>query len=220
MWNTVDCNMIVIEGNSASEYYAEYCKPSWEHVGIKVNYFTAVTPTTLYKNNQLKFARYSSAMKYTSKQIKAPITDTEMSCWYSHFLLWQECCYNNRPMLILEHDSYLEHPENLWYDSSYGVIFYDKAAMGSYIIQPAFAKQLVDYAMGGTISNGPYATIYMLGHDRPPMRKLIVNSSHELYRAASNQVMSSRFGNTIQHYCNDHPHHWPSELFHKFKEIE
>lgn len=219
MWNTITCNMIVIEDNETSQYYSTYCKPSWEGVGITVNNFKAVTPSDLYKHRQLKFSKYSSALKYTSKGLKAEITDTEKACWYSHFLLWQECCFINKPMLILEHDTYLEHPEKLWYNTKYGIIFFDKAAMGSYIIQPWFAKQLIDYSFSSVIGNGPYAIIHAMGVDRQ-LSSSIVNSSHHKFQAASNQVMSSKYGNTIEHYCTSFPHHWSPDQFHKFKVID
>lgn len=216
----IDCFMIVMPNNEASQYYANFCKPSWERVGVRVNIFDAVTPTTLHRHNQLTFSKYSNAVKYTSKGLKAPFTDTEKACWYSHFILWQECCYMNSPILILEHDTYLEHPENLWYDDNYGIIFYDKAAMGSYIIQPFFAKKLVDYVMTNVIDVGPYSTIHSFGQNYPSLQSLIVNNLHVNYNPASNQVLSSRYGNTIEHYCNMFPEHWPADHFHTFKDIE
>lgn len=207
----IDTYMIVVEGNEASEYYANYCVPSWESFGLKVKRHRATTPKDLKKRNELKFFKYSKNAKYVEKNINAEITDTEKSVWYSHFFLWQECCFLNKPILILEHDTFLEHPERLWFDEKYNIIFFDKAAMGSYIITPKFAYRLIESAMNTTIGGGPYGFISTF---KP--KDLVVNDQHKKYSAASNQVMSEKYGNTIEHYCNLHPEHWSAKDFHNF----
>lgn len=214
----INAYMIVVEGNKASEYYYNYCKPSWEKIGLTVNRFKAITPQTV-KHTGLRFEKYVQQAKYTTKNINADFTDTEKAVWCSHFTLWQECCYLNESIIVLEHDTYLEKPENLWYDPSYGMIFYDKAAMGSYLITPIIARELVEYAYSIKIWGGPYGSIQTFRHNHK-IEDLIVNDQHEKYNPASNQVMSKTYGNTVDHYCNLHPEHWPADRFHKFIEIE
>ena len=210
--------MIVIRGNPASEYYSSYCKPSWNQAGINVKTFDAVTPATIPRDGPLTFSQYSGNAKYLKRNIKADITKTEQACWYSHFSLWEISCYENKPMMILEHDTYLEHPDKLWYTDKHGMIFYDKAAMGSYCIQPWFARRLVPYAMNSIIDSGPYGFIY--GYTRrAKCERHVVNDVHPKYVSCSNQVMSDKYGNTIDHWCNQHPEYFPAAAFHKFKVI-
>lgn len=209
------CYMIVVNGNAASEYYADYCTPTWEAAGIKVERFRAFTPDDLPKLHELRFTEYRTDGKYLKLGLKADITPTERACWYSHFALWQEACYLREPILILEHDTYLEHPEKLWYDPSYGMIFYDKAAMGSYVIQPDFAKELVTRCIDSIIGCGPYGHIASYRD----WKNNVVNERHKKYIACSNQVMNDDLGNTIDHFCNRYPEHWPPEKFHEFKKI-
>lgn len=188
----IECKMIVIEDNEASNYYANYVRESWENAGFNVENFNAFTPKKLPKDIKLNFSKYSSAGKYVSKKIKKVITKTEKACWYSHYFLWEDCFFNNKPLLILEHDSLLIYPENLWFDDSYGIIFFDAAAMGSYILTPKFARELILSARNTNISCGPYAFIANFGG--------VVNERHKKFKIASNQVMSKRYGNTINHY--------------------
>lgn len=202
MFKEIKCYAIVIIGNEKSEYYHEYCKSSWEqNLSVKVERFSAVTPDKLRKYRDLSFAKYSSAPKYLSKGLAIEISPTEKACFYSHFKLWEMAALSNEPILILEHDSFLEKPENIWYSEDYGVIFYDKAAMGSYIIQPKFARELVEYTYTKSISYGPYSHIYSFGVEKDKSG-VIVNDKHPMYRVASNQVMSRRYGNTIDHFSN------------------
>lgn len=190
----IECRMIVIEDNEASNYYANYVRGSWENAGFTVTNFNAFTPENLPKDIKLNFSKYSSSGKYVYKKIKKVITKTEKACWYSHYFLWEECFFNNKPLLILEHDSLLIYPENLWFDDSYGIIFFDAAAMGSYIINPKFARELILSARNSTVSLGPYGYIYNFG------RSKVVNNFHKKFKIASNQVMSKKYGNTINHY--------------------
>ena len=210
--------MIVVKDNPASEYYASYCLPEWrKHFNIEI--FDAITPKTMKKVSGLTFTKYSLNYKYTSNNIKAEITDTEKACFCSHYALWLDCCFLGKPILILEHDAYLLHPEKLWYDDKYGIIFYDNAAMGSYIIQPWFAERLVKHLLESSISCGPYALIHSFKH-KENIVSLVVDKTHKMFTAASDQVMSKKYGNTIEHYSNLHPEHWTKKYFHKFIEID
>jgi GR25 family glycosyltransferase involved in LPS biosynthesis len=219
MLQDIEAYMIVVKDSDASVYYSNYCKPYWDNYMKKVNIYDAVTPETLKKYKEIKFSKYSSQYKYRQKNINAEITETEKSCFQSHFNLWLECCFLQQPIMILEHDSILNNPQNLWYEDSYGIIFYDKASMGAYVIQPWFAKMLIEYCISGAISTGPYSIIRNLGlaHD---LKNKIVNNEHKKFKSAADQVMSKKYGNTIEHYCNLFPEYWPPENFHKFIEID
>lgn len=207
--------MIVIIGNEKSIFYYNHSKISWEKHNIKVNVFNAITPDKLKREHELTFSRYSSSIKYTSRNIKAQITETEKACWYSHFKLWQECCYSNKPLLILEHDCTLLDDRKLWSDNSYGIIFFDKAAMGSYIIYPWFAKILVKEAMSSVIDTGPYAFIEFISIKNNFQDKN-VNCRHKLFNPAANQVYSNDHGNTIDHYSTINPELFSSQHSHDF----
>lgn len=220
MYSDCDCYMIVIDDDVASNYYYEYCKSSWNSAGIAVNRFSAITPSQLSLYNELKFSKYSSSLKYVNKNIKAEISETEKACWYSHFSLWANCAFSKKPTLVLEHDSFLLDHNKLWRDDKYGIIFYDKAAMGSYLLQPWLASILVNNALMSNISYGPYWFIASIG-DKLNIKHLIVNDTHRKYKAASNQVMCPRYGNTIEHYSNKHPDLFPQDKFsHQFMLIE
>lgn len=218
MFPHINGYMIVIKNNVASEYYANYCLPEWRK-HFNVDMFDAITPKTYKKVKELTFDKYSSNFKYSSNNIRAEITETEKACFCSHYSLWLDCFYQQKPIMILEHDCYLQYPEKLWYDDKYGIIFYDNAAMGSYVIQPWFAEKLVKHLLELTISCGPYAIIHSF-IQKQKMNDLVISKEHKKFVAAADQVMSKKYGNTIEHYCNLHPEHWPQEKFHKFIEIE
>jgi GR25 family glycosyltransferase involved in LPS biosynthesis len=196
--------MIVIDGDERSEYYHDYCKQSWEDIGVSVQKFSAVTPKDLPRQRELKFAQYSTSPKYVARNLKVEISPTERACFYSHFRLWQECVFLNEPILVLEHDTLLEKPENVWYEEEFGMICYDKAAMGSYVINPWFAKRLVEHMYSIEINNGPFAHIRRFA-ELEKIDHLYVNDVHPKYNPASNQVMSKKYGNTIQHFVNEKP---------------
>lgn len=210
--------MIVIKENEASNYYANYCIESWKKIGLEVKIFDAITPKDLPKLNDIKWIKYSIQKKYKKLKINAEITETERACFYSHYFLWKKCANMNIPIMVIEHDSYLESPDNLWFDTNYDMIFYDKASMGSYVIMPWFAKMVIDYMKNIKIGFGPYALLYNCAKENGVLEKL-VNTSHREYKAASNQVMSDTYGNTIEHFCNSNPELFNPEDFHKFIKI-
>jgi len=218
MFSNIDGYMIVVKNDEASEYYSNYCLPEWKNY-LDVHIFDAVTPITMKKIKDFKFAKYSNNYKYIKHNIMAEITDTEKACFCSHYSLWMECCFSKKPIMILEHDAYLLNPKNLWYDEEYGLIFYDNAAMGSYIIQPWFAEKLINYVIEYGVSSGPYGLIERFANTNN-LLNLLVNKNHKKFKAASDQVMSKKYGSTIEHYCNLHPEYWSKNQFHKFIEIE
>jgi hypothetical protein len=204
-----DAYTIVIRDNPASEYYYNYCAPSWKEIGIELKRFDAITPDRLKYEKELKFCEYLQMEKYIKKGITtAVITETEKACWYSHYKLWQDCILHNRPYLITEHDALLVHPERFWTDNKHGIIFYDTGAMGSYCIQPWYAKMLVEHLFYDIIEGGPYSLIGYFNDWvlRPKERHTLVRPDiypeKSKFKMCSRQVMSKTHGNTIIHFSD------------------
>lgn len=200
----VNVYQIVIRGNEISEYYHTYTKPSWEKAGFFVNRFNAITPDDLSDYEDLRFSDFVMSRKYTAKGLKKVFTPTEKAVWYSHFLLWEKCLGTNKPIIVLEHDCLLLEPEKIVAHDKSEMIFYDTAAMGSYYLTPKAAKELVHKAINQRITAGPYAFIADVIRDADIQRKygknFIIDSNHKLYNPGTRQVMSRKFGNTIEHY--------------------
>jgi GR25 family glycosyltransferase involved in LPS biosynthesis len=197
--------MIIIPGNESSNYYANYCIPSWDDYGFRVEKFNAETPETICDRTDLKFARYNRSQKYFAYKLQVEITQTERACWYSHYMLWKKCIDLDRPIMILEHDAYFYKPENFWIDlDNYELIFYDKAAMGCYIITPSAAKTLVNYVTNNIISTGVLAGIHECYSRNKFKRKVHAHFTASIIPCV-NQVYSSRYRNTIHHPSDDYP---------------
>lgn len=217
------CFMIVIEEDERSEYYYNYCKPSWEQQNVEIEKWPAITPKDLHYHRDLNIQRFNTGSSlYTSLGLKPEITDTEKSVFYSHFNLWKECAYLNEPLLILEHDSYLLSPEKFKFNNDNGITFYDKGSMGCYIIQPWFAKGLVNWMFEQKIDGGPYRWIEKYAEAKDILKK-VITARHKDYLPISNQVMSKKYGNTIEHYCTSKEFYdkYPNDKYkHKFIVIE
>lgn len=91
--------MIAMTDHPVSVMYQRNVLPSWKKNGYKVDIFEAVTPKDLVYKTKLEFGQKS----------ERDFTSTEKAVWYSHFELWCEC-YNNGPLVIIEHDSLLVKP--------------------------------------------------------------------------------------------------------------
>lgn len=210
---------IVMKDNEKSEYYSNYTKQSWIDAGFDFSIYNAVVPEDLKKLNELIFCSYQKREIFLKRNLKVPMTDTEKACWYSHYFLWKKSIELNEEIVIIEHDSLLFEPNNIHFNENYGIIFYDLGAMGSYMIRPRFAKLLISYCKKGNISLGPYGFIDFVARDHG-IKQRVVNTSHPEFKAASNQVMSKKYGNTIDHFTNNNKHLFPNSAFHKFIEID
>lgn len=210
---------IVIQGDEKSEYYSNYTKDSWLNAGFDLNIFPATIPTDLPQLNILNFSRILRRTIFLKRNLEVSMTDTEKACWYSHYFLWKKCLDLNEPIVIIEHDSLLTNPENLSFDNECSIIFFDRAAMGSYFITPEFARILIDCCKKFEISIGPYGFIDFVANYRK-LSDQVVNDKHKMYKPASRQVMSRKHGSTIDHFVNNNKHLFPEAAFHKFLEIE
>lgn len=197
--------MIVIRDNQISNYYADYCIPSWEDYGFKINKFDAETPDTIQQRTDLKFSEFNRSQKYAAYKLSVAITETERACWYSHYSLWKKCVELAKPIMILEHDAYFYRPEKFWIDlAEYSLIFHDKAAMGSYIIAPDAASQLVKYCSENIIATGVLAGIHDCHRRGRLTRKVHAHFTAKIDPCV-NQVYSKKYRNTIHHPSDDYP---------------
>jgi len=100
-----DVWMIVVPNNKISNYYYQRTKKSWEKHNFKVRKFPAVTPETLHlQQNQLVFDTKRAGRS------KRPFTETEKAVWYSHYNAWRFAKDLKDPIIIAEHDAWLEKP--------------------------------------------------------------------------------------------------------------
>lgn len=158
-----DIWMIRMKGDSTSEIYAKYCSKSWIDAGFEVNFFDAVTPSTLHN--------YIHKLKFDDKA-EILLNDQEKSCLLSQFLLWEKCRDTDRPILVLEHDAYLKTPDMIKYNSDFDVTFFGQHCMEATLFTPSYIGDFLDWIKKleriGGISNGPYSlhVIYTGMHHR------------------------------------------------------
>ena len=109
--NVPDIYMISISDNTVSQMYKNKVLASWENNGYKVNHFEAVTPDDLPYQRGINF----SGEKIYNSGRRRVMTSTEMACFYSHYNLWKKTARQNRPIIIIEHDSLLTRhlPSNI-----------------------------------------------------------------------------------------------------------
>lgn len=184
-----------------SRFYYEYSKKKWEKYNVIIEVFDAVTPKTLYRHNDLIFSDHNQSIKYINNGIYTEYSDTEKSVFLSHYSLWKECAFLNKPLLILEHDTIPVNIKNFKYHKNSGIVFYDEGSMGCYIIQPWFAKKLVTHCIENVILAGPFAQIWQFTMDNS-YYEYNISHRHKDYKAFCNQVMSRKYGNTIEHHCH------------------
>ena len=94
---SIEVWMIAISHSGISQLYVKECSPSWKNYNL--NFFEAITPRSLPSLNELSFFKKNISNK--------PFTDTEKAVWYSHYLLWKKCWEEEKPLIIIEHDSIL-----------------------------------------------------------------------------------------------------------------
>lgn len=194
--------MIVINKHPVSEFYYNYCIKSWNEAGFNVERFKASTPESIKRTPELMFTKFNKQQKYVERNMKIPFSETEKACFTSHFRLWKMCVLLNEPILVLEHDTELLTPSNLWVDdtSKYGFVSFDEAVMGCYVIYPWFAKILVRFGHGTSMFCGPLGFIREVARSKKILDKIIYKGHHRRFLSASNQVMSTSHGRTIDHF--------------------
>lgn len=135
--------MIRVKGDSVSERYAAYCKESWD--GFNLALVDAVTPATLHEQSGVTFGRRGNGRE---------LTDTEKACFYSQYNLWKKCAIENVPILVLEHDAWLENPSAIQFNPNLEVQFLGQHSMEAVLYHPRFARRLMRYCEARPVS-GP-----------------------------------------------------------------
>lgn len=140
-----DIWMIRVKDDFKSETYAKYCAKSWTDAGFEVNFFDAVTPDTLHLGEHLDFHEKHKP--------------AEKACFISQYLLWKKCYEEDRPILVLEHDAYLQNPEMIVYNPGLAMQYLGQHCMEANLYNPWWAKEMCNLAE--TIKNlrGPFGMI-------------------------------------------------------------
>ena len=112
--------IITVKGNAKSEELAERCAKSCDKVGQKYKLWPAYDGTgdTLVAPDSLKQDSFMNLLKVTDHYM----TRGEVACALSHISLWLECAKNDKPIVILEHDSIMVN--KFEYVKSYNSIVY------------------------------------------------------------------------------------------------
>ena len=140
-----------MDDHPISQMYSRVTIPSWEKHDYKIKKFNAVTPKDLYKKTQLNFGNKG----------KRIFTPTEKAVWYSHFELWCKCIVDNKPIIILEHDSKLVKKLPDLSKEGYKFLSYINREFGNkgkhlapgsgYYITPIVAQRLISHAVSEVI---------------------------------------------------------------------
>lgn len=202
---SLECYIIVVKDNPTSEFYYEMVLPMWHQIGIFPKRFDAITPKTL-PNHPLKFHK-NYAAKYAFMKGKQ-FTETEKSCFYSHFLLWQRCVETGQKILILEHDTVPFNPNLLFYFEPVWFKSFDKGAMGCYVMDPFFAKLSINRVLNQGVCSGPLGELqhffcgnHGTGEQSPIVKegKLFYMNSSKNYVPACTQIYHPKYSTTISH---------------------
>jgi hypothetical protein len=145
--------MIRVRGNEISEKYARYCAKTW--AGFDLRLYDAITPNTLQRQSGLTFGTRSNGRE---------LTDTEKACFYSQYNLWKKCAVENVPILILEHDAYLEKPGAIEFNPHLMVQFFGQHAMEAVMFHPKFARRLVNHCEKNPVSGPMQLVDSLLGY--------------------------------------------------------
>lgn len=188
--------IIVIKDNPASEYYYNYVIESWKQENINLLRFDAVEPNTLSSFNHLRFG-INKALKYSNLNIVKHFTETEKCVWYSHYFLWKKAAESNKPILVVEHDTMLVQEDTMIVNLQKQFITFDNS-FGCYIMFPKLAKKIIQLLDHLVITYGPYGFVHEIGKK---YFDITVCSDPE-FRKGVIQVMSKKFGSTIDHYSN------------------
>ena len=98
--------VIAIPNHEKSQAAADRCIASGKKYGVEIERFDAITPSThdIYEICQrLNISTKGFVGNYSK-------LDNVISCFLSHFTLWQSCNNNNTPYMIFEHDAIIDAP--------------------------------------------------------------------------------------------------------------
>lgn len=181
--------MIRMKDSEVSREYASYCAESWQ--GFNLKFFDAITPETLPQQSGLTFG----------KRGDRELTDTEKACFYSQYILWKKAAVENMPILVLEHDAWLENPAAIAYNPHLHVQFFGQHAMEAVMINPIFAKRLMKVCERTAVT-GPMTLVdTMLGffNKRTQSRDALPHARFMGKYAPVRTVIDPTIGTTVQH---------------------
>lgn len=193
--------VITVKQLPQSVNVAKRCIESAAKFGIKVEHWKATTPEDkpidIFREEGLSPRNFS--LKFSRKE-------NVLSCFLSHYFLWNSCVKANEPYLILEHDAVFvkELPEiiNL---SEYPIINFGKPSYGAFNIRkgfgPLFSKRHLPGAHGYTIS--------------PEGASLLIQKAHERAEATDVFIGHRNFSGNIFEYCP-----WPIECDDSFTTVQ
>jgi len=214
--------MISMSDCEISQYYRKICQPTWEEKGFKVNHFEAVTPKDLNQfKDHLKFGKKRPTLS-GSRPYEIDFSPTEKAVWYSHFIAWMNCIHLNRPIIVVEHDAFLEKKlEPEIFDEKTQFISFGhkkdptidlKQAMicGAYYITPDLAKEVKESLEEYLVKENIVANVdgylhrfidkkaKLSGHKYDPYHH---NKSpvYQCMQDASFQFIDEKIGTTIKH---------------------
>lgn len=181
--------MIRVKGHPVSEAYANYCAKTWSQFNFR--FHDATTPETLYQEQGLTFG----------KKGDKELTDTEKACFYSQYNLWKKCAIENKPILVLEHDAYLEKPEAISFNEHLDVQFFGQHSMEAVMFHPRFARKLMSYTQRNAVT-GPMSLVdQLLGFFRKDKQSRygVPHARYQGTFAPVRSVFDPNLGNTIDH---------------------
>lgn len=98
--------IIRVAGNENSEKQAKRCSDSCDKVGQKWEYWDAYNGM----ENPIKPPDHHSQFMKMVKITDHYLTRGEVACALSHISLWAKCVEDDKPLIILEHDSVMVQP--------------------------------------------------------------------------------------------------------------
>lgn len=182
--------MIRVKDDPVSEAYANYCSRSWE--GFDLRFHAAVTPETLDEHSGLTFGRRGNGRA---------LTPTEKACFYSQYNLWKKCATEGAPILILEHDAWLENPSAIQFNPHLEVQFFGQHAMEAVMFHPRFAKRLIKYCEKNPVSGPMQLVDQLVGyfHKGEQSRRALPHARYMGPLAPVRSVIDPNIGTTVDH---------------------
>lgn len=182
--------MIRIRGNEVSEKYAKYCSRSW--FGFDLRYSDAVTPETLHEQSGLTFGVRGNGRE---------LTDTEKACFYSQYNLWKKCAMERLPILVLEHDAWLDRSNVIEFNPNLFVQFFGQHSMEAVMYHPKFCEILVDYCDNNAVSGPMQLVDNLLGYFKKgtQSRHALPHARYQGKLAPVKSVIDPNVGTTVDH---------------------
>lgn len=104
---TVDKAYIIrLDGHAKSEEKAKHCADSCDQIGQAWEYWDAYNGLAESIINPKHHGQFMNLLKVTDHYL----TRGELACALSHISLWVKCVEQDKPLVVLEHDSVMVQP--------------------------------------------------------------------------------------------------------------